>query len=259
MTRWCFLLGGGDLEMTTIRALVAATLGEEAIRDRGLTWGARLSDYAEDLGVLPPETVPVLVELALDIEPPPGAVVIDHHNEDSGSDRPTSLEQVFALLGLPPSAWTRAFALVAANDRGHVPALRALGASAEEIEAIRRADRQAQGITPAEERDGETATARRRPALDGAVTLVDLPHARTATVTDRLATLDPPPEAVLIRSPTEVNFFGPGPAVRALDAALPGGWHGGDLPRAGFWGRGEPLPETEALLAILADPLAKKG
>jgi hypothetical protein len=252
MTRWCFLLGGGDLEMITIRALVAETLGEEAIRDRGLSWGARLSDYAEDLRSFPPETVPVLVELALDIEPPPGAVVIDHHNEGSGGDCPTSLEQVFALLGLPPSRWTRSFALVAANDRGHVPALRALGADADEIEAIRRADRQAQGITEAEEASGEIALRSQQTELDGALTIIDLPHSRTAVVMDRLAQLDSPPKAVLVRSPNEVNFFGDGAAVKALDAAFRGGWCGGDLPRSGFWGRTAPCPDIDEITAVLS-------
>lgn len=248
-----FFLGGQDLEMVTIRDLVETTLGPDAVRDRRLAWGARLSDYASDLKALPPDRVPVLVELGLDAPVPPGAVVIDHHAFQAGHGAPTSLEQVFRLLNLPRESWTRHHALVAANDRGHVRALRAIGASDEEIEAIRRADRRAQGITPEEEEQGEAAFHRREAALSGALTMVRLPHSRTAVVADRMS-LCGPADAVsnlLIICPGEIDFFGHGAAVEALDTAFPGGWSGGDLPDAGFWGHAHPLPEAD-VLAVLA-------
>lgn len=249
-----FFLGGRDLEMETIRALVEDTLGPDAVRDRGLGWGAGLSDYAADLAALPPGRVPVLVELALDAPLPADAVVIDHHGLQAGRETPTSLEQVFHLLGLPPDRWSRHLALVAANDRGHVRALRAMGASAEEVDAIRRADRRAQGITPEEEESGEAAFHRREPHLNGALTVVRLPHSRTAVVTDRmaLAASADVPVNLLVISPGEVNFFGTGAATAALDTAFPGGWSGGDLPEAGFWGSAHCPPEPEIIAALSA-------
>lgn len=243
-----FFLGGADLEMATIRTLVLHTLGPAAVVDKGLGWGARVSDYAIELAALPAGTVPVVVELILDRPLPPTAVVIDHHGERAGADAPTALEQVFALLGLLPSAWTRALALVAAHDRGHVPALEALGASPAEIAAIRAADRAAQGITAAEEETGAKAAAAARTMLGGRLAVVCLPHTRTAIVTDRLAGDS---RDLLILSPGEVNFFGSGAAVRALDAAFPGGWRGGALPKTGFWGHAAPLPAEADLLDVL--------
>ena len=59
-----FFLGGADLEMATIRALVTETLGPRAVVDKGLGWGGKVSDYAAELAALPSGVVPVLVELA---------------------------------------------------------------------------------------------------------------------------------------------------------------------------------------------------
>lgn len=249
-----FFLGGADLEMRTIATLVRDTLGAAAVVDKALGWGAKVSDYSAELAALPSGVTPVLVELAAD-SPVPGAIVIDHHGPQAGTSRPTALEQVFALLALPPTVWTRHMALVAANDRGHIQALRAMGASAEEIRDIRAADRAAQGITAAEDEAAAAALAAARPALAGRVLLVHLPHGRTATVTDRLAQDDRPTPNLLIVSPAEINFFGPGPAVAALDAAF-GGWSGGDLPHAGFWGHGHPQPALNDVLTVLDQTLA---
>ncbi|WP_173979936.1 hypothetical protein [Magnetospirillum sp. UT-4] len=250
-----FFLGGRDLEMATIRDLVADTLGLAAVRDGGLGWGARLSDYAAELAGLGPGQVPVLVELALDRPLPPAAVVVDHHGPAAGRHAPTALEQVFRLLGLPPERWTRHLALVAANDRGHVRAMRAIGATADEIAAIRQADRRAQGITAAEEEDALAALARAERHLDGRLLVVRLPHDRTATVMDRIAPDDGAIANVLILCPAEVDFFGIGAAVVALDAAFPGGYCGGDLPEAGFWGHRTPTPAEDALLGVLGQVL----
>lgn len=251
-----FFLGGADLEMATIRDLVTAKAGTAAIHDRGLAWGARLSDYAEDLAVLPADARPVLVELAIDLPLPNGAIVIDHHGEKSGRSARTSLEQVFRLLGCPMSEWTRRMSLVAANDRGHIAALRAMGADDREIQDIRAADRRIQGITARDEEDGRKALASRKQLLDGRLTVVDLPHEKVAVVTDPLALIPSPPRNLLIFSPSEVNFFGEGLAIDALDAVFPGGWKGGDLPEIGFWGHAEPLPDKTALMASLRNALA---
>jgi hypothetical protein len=246
-----FFLGGRDLEMATIAELVRGELGAAAVMDKGLGWGARAEAYAPEIAAWRAAGgTAVLVELPGVERPGPDVIEVDHHGGRVGE--PSALRQVFALLGLPERRWTRHFALVEANDVGHVAAMRAIGASAEEMAAIRAADRAAQGITAAEEAAGRAALAAARTALGGRLLVVALPHGRAATVTDPLA-LEQGGETrdVLVLTPGGAQFFGRGGAVAALDAAFPGGWRGGELPRRGFWGVSRCLPEA-ALIAALA-------
>jgi len=251
-----FLLGGHDLEMLEISRLVLATLGPDAVVDKGLPWHAALaSAYAAEIeAALAGGVRPVLVELRPDLpaEMLDRSTIVDHHGPLAGADKPTSLEQVFALLDLPQAAWTRRLALVAANDRGWIPELRAMGADADEIAAIRAEDRVAQGVTAAEEAAAKAAlaAAERRPS---GLVLVRLPHGRTSPVFDRLAmdaVPDAPPDALVV-SPGELDFSGAGARVTALARAFPDGWSGGALPERGFWGHGAPLPGLDAVLAVI--------
>lgn len=251
-----FFLGGADLEMREIARLIREYAPDTPVFDKGLTWGAKASDYAADIAAaLAAGRRPVLVELALDMPLPADAapadiVIIDHHGAAAGADRPTSLHQIFALLNLPPAAWTRRLELVAANDCGHIREMRRLGATWDEIAQIRADDRASQGVTPAMEAAGEAAVAALETILDGRARLARLPHARCSVVTDRLDPDDPRPLIVL--SPGEVNVYAPGPVIAALDRAFPGGWSGGALPAYGFWGRGAPVPPESALSAVVA-------
>ena len=146
-----FFLGGRDLEMVEIRRLLDRHAAGR-IEDKRLAWGAALSAYREELlAALARGETPVMIELAddllADLFDRARVIVVDHHGPLAGHDRPTSIEQVFALLGLPAAAWTRRLALVAANDRAHVAGMRALGATPDEIAEIRAADRAAQGVS----------------------------------------------------------------------------------------------------------------
>lgn len=256
-----FFLGGHDLEMLEIARLVRARLGDAAVVDKGLPWhGARASAYAAEIAAaLAQGRRPVLVELMDDL--PAGLAArctwLDHHGDRAGADRPTALEQVFCLLGLAEEAWTRRHALIAANDRGWIPELVAIGATPAEIAAIRAEERAAQGVTPADEAAGEAAL-RARATLAGGLVLVRLPHARTAVVLDRLAAeaAPAPPPDTLVVSPGELNFSGRGAAVRALAKTFPGGWHGGALPERGFWGHAAPLPDEALVRATIVAALA---
>jgi hypothetical protein len=244
-TELVFFLGGHDLEMVTIRDLLIATPGVR-FHDKRLGWGARASDYRSEIDeALANGMIPVLIELEVDVALPE-ALVIDHHGLRAGSEAPTSLHQVFELLGLPPSAWTRWHTLVAANDRGYIKGLEAEGAIREEIVEVRRADRQAQGITEAEEAAAEACLASLEERLGGALSLIHLSHDRTATITDRLeAALGGPGfRNLLIISPESLNFYGSGEVIRALVEAFPGGWYGGALPERGFWGIDHGSPEV---------------
>ncbi len=235
-----FFLGGSDLEMQTVRGLLEESVPGR-FHDKHLGWGARASAYREEIGqVLAGGHTPMLVELEDDLGLDRARVVIvDHHGARAGSDQPTSLHQVFGLLGLPAERWTRWFALVAANDRGHIAEMARLGATAEEIRRVRATDRAAQGISREEERAGEETVRRAETLAEGRLTLVRLPHEHTATVTDRIdqALGGPGFENLLVLCPEEVNFFGSGELVAAVDRRFPGGWYGGALPQNGFWGR----------------------
>lgn len=256
MRSFAFFLGGRDLEMEEIGRLIRKHAPAAELADKRLGWGeAAASAYEGQIrAALVAGNRPVLVELRPDL---PGDVIdecliIDHHGPLAGADRPTSLEQVFALLRRPDRDWTRRLQFVAANDRGWIPELRSVGASPEEIANIRREDRAAQGITAKQERDGEEALSRRTLAMGGELVVVHLPHDHVAVVTDRLAQETQAPPDVLVLSPRQVNFSGRGGWVRALDRAFPGGWYGGALPDRGFWGRTHPLPRIDKLLAALA-------
>lgn len=143
MNKRIFLLGGNDLEMTTIKNLLV-NAGEQ-FETHDLRWdNAKLSSYEktlEEYGNSPDYQI-YGIELNEDIPHPDNYVRIDHHNDFA--NKPSSLEQVATLLGL---AMDRHMQLVAANDARYIPGMIKLGASREEIDDIRRADRAAQGVS----------------------------------------------------------------------------------------------------------------
>lgn len=238
-----FFLGGADAEMMAIRQILE-TEGV-AFCDKGLGWGASASAYAEEIPAAAVEgLVPVLVELSTDIELPEGAIEVDHHNQNA--DRPASILQVLSLLGKEP---TRMQQLIAANDSAYIPGMLALGASTEEVAAVRLLDRQAQGITSEQEAEAERALATAE-VVNG-VTIVTMAHSKTATITDRLFDPEKEQRLLILSGDGESNFFGNGALCRALQgedtgAKTPegytiyshfGGWIGGDLDgKGGFWG-----------------------
>lgn len=246
-----FFLGGHDLEMVTISDLLAE-IAPDRFYDKELAWGATTSAYREEIAqTLARGLTPVLIELTDDLGlKPEQYLLVDHHGDRAGENQPTSLHQVFNLLGLPSERWTRWFELVAANDRGYIPAMVEVGASQEEIVQVRAADRAAQGITPEEEAAGARAVATAESSANGLLTIVHLPHSRTATVADRLQPElgGPGYKNLLVYCPDQVNFFGAGEMVLALEKHFPGGWYGGALPARGFWGHSAPMPDVLPIL-----------
>lgn len=253
-----FFLGGRDLEMLVIRDLISE-VAPDRLHDKNLSWGARASSYKTEIETCLREgRTPVLIELENDLglDPAQTIIIIDHHGARAGHDKPTSLHQVFDLLQLPPQRWTRWMELVAANDRGYIPAMKEAGASRDEIEQVRRRDRRAQGITEQEESLAEQSLKTAEALASGRLTLVRLAHSRTAAVTDRL---DPclggaGYDNLLVVSPSEINFFGAGDLIASLDCAFPGGWSGGALPERGFWGHAG--ADSEDMISFLASKLA---
>lgn len=203
-----FLLGGQDLEMQTI---------EEVLRDNGvcfenrhLRWdNAFLSGYKDVVNEYAgnPEVTLYGVELMEDIETSANYVRIDHHNDFAG--RPSSLEQVMTVLGLPMNWRER---LIAANDARYIPGMESIGATSTEIAKIRLADRRAQGVTDEDERAAELAV---RQVSGDASTLyvVQTGIHRFSPICDRLY----PYRRLLIYNATEFMFYGEGiPKLRAL-------------------------------------------
>ena len=254
-TPWTVYLGGRDLEMRSIAAVLARREGVE-VCDARPGWGAGASVYLDGLNAALAEGRHVaLIELIDDL--PPGVPRdrlhwVDHHGERAGTTRPTSLEQIFALLELPAALWTRDLELVAANDRGHVAGLLEAGATRAEIADVRGRDRAAQGITSAQEVEGRAAARGAVHHFAGRLTVVRLGHGRTATVTDALAAElgGPGYDNLIIMCPGQTAFFGEGRCVARLSAAWPGGWYGGDLPRRGYWGITAALPLAELFTVI---------
>lgn len=237
--------------MATIRTLLDKTV-PGCVHDKGLRWGAKASAYREEtMGALAQGLTPVLVELEDDLGLGSTClIIVDHHGLEAGVDKPTSLHQVFDLLDLPLEGWTRWHDLVAANDRGYTPEMLKLGATQEEIIQVRAADRTAQGITQEDEQAGQKAVSQAKTVARGKLTIVRLPHNRTAVVTDRLdpALGGPGFLNLLVHSPEEVNFYGDGKLIEALATRFPGGWYGGALPERGFWGRMGAGADVEAFL-----------
>ena len=236
------LLGGHDAEMLAI-ASICREAGIEVV-DKQLRWGASASAYTEEIATAVSEgKTPVLIELALDMELPENAIIVDHHNENAG--KPASVLQVLDLLGLEP---TREQQLIAANDSGYIPGMMALGATPEEIAAVRLADRAAQGITTEQEAEAERAIAAAK-VVNG-VTIVKMAHSKTAPVCDRLFNPDKEQRLLILSEDGESNFFGNGELCQLLRGedtgtktaeGYPifshfGGWVGGNLPTSGFWG-----------------------
>lgn len=243
--------------MQTIADLLRSHVPPARVFDRQLAWGAKASAYAAELRDAADQgLVPVLVELEPDIALPDRTILIDHHGPRAGRDQPTSLQQVFELLGLPPESWTRWLALVAANDRGYVGEMQALGASGAELKQVREADRRAQGVTPDQEQAAETAIAMRQLFCSGRLTVVRIPHEKTSAVADRLepALGGPGFENLLVCAPRTTTLYGSGPLVDVLRRHFPEGWWGGALPDRGYWGSNRREDEVlPALLSALAE------
>ncbi|MBN3036606.1 MAG: hypothetical protein JW861_13550 [Bacteroidales bacterium] len=195
-----FLLGGHDLEMLEIRSI----LHEKSLPfyDRNLSWGARLSHYYDLLDSM--KGIPVGIELIRDTTPPEDYIEIDHHNEKSGW--PTSIEQVAGLLNIELTDYQK---LVAANDRGYIPAMKQMGASEELICEIRAKDREAQGVTERDEQLAEKSIENNLEYRNG-ITVIRSETMKFSAITDRRYGLD---HRLLIYTSRNLCFYGNGVAL----------------------------------------------
>lgn len=201
-----FLLGGHDLEMMTIKQMLEHNPDCE-ISDKNLAWdSALLSAYSKELEESSRFDRIYGIELNEDFAVPDNYYPIDHHN---GQDNMlSSLEQVALILGV---RLNRHQQLVAANDRGYIPAMQALSATEEEIAEIRQQDRAAQGVSEADEQLAEQSIAEhliRHPRL----LVVKALTSHFSAICDRLY----PYQRLLIYTDNEWMYYGEGKAELSL-------------------------------------------
>ncbi|MGE5343248.1 MAG: hypothetical protein ACM3SY_17390 [Candidatus Omnitrophota bacterium] len=219
--------------------------------DKNLIWGAALSVYRDELRQCAEDEIPVLVELRLDAEYPERALIIDHHNDRAGKDRKTSLEQTAALLGIELDRHQR---LISANDRGHIPAMQALGASPSEIAHIRIYDRQCQGVTADDEIKAEESIRHHSEILHPQTIFVNSLTEKTSPVMDRL--FNQYTYIFIVTPSNDLSYFGPGHVIeklehiyRKLKEEKPDilYWKGGNLPDYGFFGSTRAIAKPQVI------------
>lgn len=280
MNELLFILGGHDGEMEVIAQLLALCGIRFQQPRRG--WGDHRYTEA-DLGLESGEHKVVYFVECLSTPKRNGEFryeIIDHHGELAG--RPASIIQTITVLRneakksleenarkmIKPSqlalqvlevlqnlspATRRWFELVAANDAGYIPAMRGLGATDQEVVAIRAFDRQAQGITVEQEQEALHAVDQSVSA--GRLRIVKMSHSKTAPVCDQLhGRYD---QLLILSGNGEVNFFGDGALCVFLKEKF-GGWNGGSglgiVGQKAFWG-GQTSKQTE-VTALIEEYLA---
>ncbi len=200
-----FLLGGYDLEMIEIKNILDKYIedqnSEYSIQyfDKNLSWGAKLSAYSDIIRELQSSNI-VGIELIEDIKPPDNYIDIDHHNEKS--NQPSSIEQVADLLGI---TLTRRQQLIAENDKGYIPAMMNFGATEDEINEIRRADRKAQGVSEEDEKLAVESIENQHTILDS-IHIIKSMTPKFSTITDRMFGKT---EHLIIYTSDELNYYGP--------------------------------------------------
>ncbi|AXX95868.1 CorA family divalent cation transporter [Arcobacter ellisii] len=141
MNKRVFLLGGKDLEMLEIKKILSEK--NETYENKDLSWGAKLSDYRNELEKYNTDDITIYgIELEEDIKAPKNYIEIDHHGKNE--DNPSSLEQVAKILNIELSKEQK---LIAANDSRYINGMQNLCATKEQIDEIRKRDKEAQNIT----------------------------------------------------------------------------------------------------------------
>jgi hypothetical protein len=256
-----WVVPANDLEAIVIRDLLLDR-GENVLvtaQAWGATWAGLEPGIAraiESFRATAPDAPVYGVELA---GPNPfGAQNLDHHLY-TGDDRRsplTSLEQAAGVLGIP---LTREQTLVAINDRAWIPGLLEAGATKEEILSIRARDRQAQGVTAADEAKAlrDLDSARR----ENAVWVVPCPNGCTSAHADLLFGRIGHIEAMLLMGPEEWGYSGPKAQELGSLSFPEQHWAGGDSD-SGYFGIANPSEETRRrilkTLGIPADRLEAK-
>jgi hypothetical protein len=233
-----FFLGGHDAEMLEIRNMLETN--NIPFFDRHLKWGAKLSEYQEELDSLEKNQTPIFVELKLDCPYPENAVIIDHHDSRAGKNELTAIEQTAQRLGIKMNRHQQ---LISINDKAHIRGMKAFGASASEIEKIRLLDRTAQGATEKDEQNAQKTISENIRVFCENVAVIQSLCERTSCVVDRIH--DQYKNIIVFSPDGNMHYFGPGNNVFHFRDILTDMkeknstiefWYGGDLPDFGFLG-----------------------
>jgi len=247
--KYVFFLGGHDAEMCEIKSILQQK-GCQTY-DKDLAWDtAKLSAYLSELQSLPLDSIPVFIELNLDVAYPQNSIIIDHHGEKAGIDKKTSLEKVAERLEIDLNGDQL---LISANDRGHIRGMIRSGASRQQIEDIRMKDKIAQKITLEDEQLAEEAVRDLSEPLPG-VAWIESKTKKTAPIIDRIFGRY---NIIVIMLPENgMTVSGPGALIKWLYGSYcekkktSQFWQGGELPEYGFFGATESLAKNELLIEI---------
>ncbi|MGD1007630.1 MAG: hypothetical protein ABR980_10410 [Ignavibacteriaceae bacterium] len=247
--KFVFFLGGHDAEMVTIQKMLADNnIPSGYIKDKNLQWGAKLSDYKENISKLSLEQIPVFVELELDTKYPSNAIIVDHHNELAYCN-PSSLEQIAKLLQVK---LTKEQMYIAINDSKYIFGLKKMELTDAQINAIRKMDRDAQGVTEKDYKQANIAIKKFSTIIDEGVVLVENAPEKTSAVTDKIfADYE---HIFVITTQGSITYSGNGKIVERLVDQYKvfketnegiNFYYGGDLPDTGYFGANKALNKEE--------------
>lgn len=249
MKKIFFIVPANDGEAVEIRKILLASGVDHVVTRQawGATWSGLEPTVVEQIeGFVSANPSAVIYGVELGGTARWNAINIDHHiyRDENRSNEKSSIEQVAALLGVE---LTRHQTLIAANDKGYIPALKAMGATENEIIIVRAQDRLSQGVTPDQEAQA-VADIQSAKIRDGKW-FIRCPKGSTSAITDRifgqyteLLTVDGLNGKWIYFGPRHMSFY----------ALTEGGtdfarWAGGD-PRNGFSGVEKPTAETQAMI-----------
>jgi len=256
---YVFFLGGYDAEMVAIKEI----LDEKRISyfDKKLKWGAKLSEYKEELSKISENQIPVFIELNIDINYPERSKIIDHHGGNAGKDKKTSIEQVAELLGVELN---RKQLLISANDKNYIWGMIEIGATDEEIKEIRSLDKKAQGVTEEDEKNAELSIKHYLKRLSYDTVIIYSLTEKISPIIDRVYKYY---RHIFIITPSdEINYSGTGQIVELLIKHYEKlketnqniyYWYGGNLPKRGYFGSNYKLTEEE-IINIIEPFIAKE-
>jgi hypothetical protein len=217
----------------------------------GATWTGLEPEIIEQLRVEPGASI---IGVELGGPNPFGAVNIDHHryrDEDRFQEK-SSLEQVAERLGLELGRRQR---MAAVNDRSYIAGLRREfpDLTAEELAAVRSADRRAQGVTPEQEEQARRDVAGAR--VENGRCLLEL-RTRPISAHFDFLLLERGAEEVLATSPELWQYTGPRARVFREQEWVENHWSGGEA-EAGYFCIENPGADSAARMRAIFTPVKR--
>ena len=228
MKNMLFIVPNNDGESVEIQRLLKANNSMFLVTQQ--TWGASWDRLEDEIKDKINSFEGLIYGIELQGKPINNGINIDHHKyeNDDRSNSLSSLEQVAILIDAKLSYYQKA---VSDNDKGHMKLMYRNGFDNATVSLVREQDRKAQGITDEDEKAAEDAI--KKIQIKNKLAIVELPHSKCATVTDRL--YNKYDNLLIICGDGELDFYGNGYVCEKLHLEF-GGWIGGQLPEYGFWG-----------------------